>query len=361
MRKLFTATLLLLLLLCPALAIAAASGYTVTDLGAIPKSDYAPGALALNDCGQVVGGFGHAFLWDKGRAKDLGTLLAQDPSDCQSSIAQAINNRGQVVGTSGSFLPIMLSGQDVRGFLFDGRALRFLTRPGQFDQFDPAAINDRGQIVGEDRHTWRGFFYAGGRVTVLGTLSRLPNGNYSAAQSLNRQGQVAGWSTVSDRHHQGGLAVHAVLWRPHGRSCRARDLGTLPGWKDSFACGINDRGEVAGSVTNFPAGTYGISPGSPAMAFLWRRGKMIILGTLPGAQSSEALGLNSAGAVVGQSGGRAFLYRGGRMLGLNALLRAGSGWVLETATGINAGGQIVGAGRFHGKPHAYLLTPSKAL
>lgn len=57
------------LLLLPALSAAAApqsAGYTITDLGEMPPSvggQRYPGAAAINDKGQVVGGDGQAFLW----------------------------------------------------------------------------------------------------------------------------------------------------------------------------------------------------------------------------------------------------------------------------------------------------------
>jgi hypothetical protein len=40
---------------------------------------------------------------------------------------------------------------------------------------------------------------------------------------------------------------------------------------------------------------------------------------------------------------------------LNQLIRAGSGWQRITASAINDGGQIVGAGMFQGQQHAFLL------
>ena len=45
------------------------------------------------------------------------------------------------------------------------------------------------------------------------------------------------------------------------------------------------------------------------------------------------------------------------MIGLNALISPTSGWVLNTAVGINNAGQIVGQGTFNGQPAGYILTP----
>jgi probable HAF family extracellular repeat protein len=52
------------------------------------------------------------------------------------------------------------------------------------------------------------------------------------------------------------------------------------------------------------------------------------------------------------------LYDGGNMIDLNALLPAGSGWRLDTASGINDLGQIVGNGNINGYEHAFLMTPT---
>ena len=45
------------------------------------------------------------------------------------------------------------------------------------------------------------------------------------------------------------------------------------------------------------------------------------------------------------------------MLDLNSLIAGSSGWVLENATGVNAGGEIVGVGTIDGTEHAFLLVP----
>lgn len=46
------------------------------------------------------------------------------------------------------------------------------------------------------------------------------------------------------------------------------------------------------------------------------------------------------------------------MVALSNSLVNSQGWNLQTATGINNFGQIVGTGVFDGETHAYLLTPA---
>ena len=131
------------------------------------------------------------------------------------------------------------------------------------------------------------------------------------------------------------------------------DLGALPGYGISVPACINNGGQVAGWATDSTG--YG-------HAFLYSGGAMQDLGTLGG--SSEALGINNSGQVVGLfvftrgSNGttdHAFLYSGGQMQDLGTL-----GGVLSVAYGINDSGQIAGdAPTTSGDPHAILYSGGK--
>ena len=100
-------------------------------------------------------------------------------------------------------------------------------------------------------------------------------------------------------------------------------------------------------------------------AFLDTNGVMQDLGTLVGDSTSEGLGLNDIGQVVGASSAANGTYRGfilsnGVMTDLNSLLDSASvtkGWSIKYASAINNSGQITGAGTVNGEEHAFLLTP----
>jgi hypothetical protein len=96
-----------------------------------------------------------------------------------------------------------------------------------------------------------------------------------------------------------------------------------------------------------------------------------ILGTLIGGAgsglSSQALGLNDAGLIVGwsrSSGGiKAVVwenYQSPSATDLNTKIPTAdqANWLLQYAMSINSSGKIVGYGQKNGSQHAFLLTPN---
>ncbi|MDY7787485.1 DUF3466 family protein [Burkholderia ubonensis] len=221
----------------------------VTDLGTLPGYTDSE-ALGINSNGQVVGFLSHgrgrhqfrsAFLYRNGVMTDLGALLNPD----QISVATAINNRGQVVGYLGN----SALGLE-HAFLFDNGVTTDLgTLPGGRTS-DASAINNRGDVVGTASTATgtHAFLYKDGVMTDLGTLG----GSISEATGINNRGEVVGVSTTATGDW------HAFFYRDGVMT----DLGTLPGHIGSFAAGINERGEVAGS-------SYGVGTGQRAV--LWTR------------------------------------------------------------------------------------------
>ena len=83
----------------------------------------------------------------------------------------------------------------------------------------------------------------------------------------------------------------------------------------------NDSGQAVG-WSGLKA-RWNIEP-EATLAVAWHNGQPQVLGTLAGDSSSQALGINNVGQVVGWSGQRAFLWQSGAMLDLQALLTADS-------------------------------------
>lgn len=231
-----------------------------------------------------------------------------------------INNRGQVVGTMGdSHSPNAVTWDALR----PGRPPTYLPFDTQCCMYAESwgyAINDRGQVVGED--TYRAALWEGANRPTL-----LPPGSVrSAAYGLNEAGAVVGYSYFE------GTGLRATLWDAGG----AHDLGTLGG-TESYAYAINESGTVAGM--SLAAGS-----GYPARATVWQGGSLTDLG------AGYAYNLNDLGQVVGMSMGRAALWNGTQVSFLGGLD--------TVAADINNSGWVVGS-RFdefaEGNPRSAML------
>ena len=319
-------------------------------------------AYDLNNSNQVVGysgtaaGQDHAFLFsdangngaaDPGEMVDLGVLAGD-----AASYAYGVSDTGEVVGTSRS-VPLGTDG--------DERAVRFIPGGGPTDLglglgsngygSDAADVNAASQVVGgrlSDANFYVPFLRSASGSVATFTLPA-PYNLWGEARAINDAGTVVGYSggPLGD---SGFIRTASGVMTPVGH-----DNPALP---YNYAWDVNDAGQVVGEGFN-SAGDY--------RAFLWQDGAATDLGTLPGMGSSEAFGVNNAGAVVGRAeqpdgtagSTRAFLYRDGAMRDLNDLIPTDSGWFIADARAINDRGAIAAVGFSPaGGIHAALLVPN---
>jgi len=204
---------------------------------------------------------------------------------------------------------------------------------------------------------------------------------FGPLQNINNAGTITGWADTSNVDPYGrssngyehfcfnydGIpcyASHAFLWQDGVRT----DLGTLPHGVNSATAWVSSNGLIAGTSQN--GETDPLAPGTPTNfpvnhAVMWRDGKIIDLGTLPGGYESIGQAVNSRGQVVGFATNtvpdnysfiqtsaifnrfepypypyqdRAFLWQDGVMTDLGTLGNGTDAW----ATAINDQGQVIG-------------------
>jgi probable HAF family extracellular repeat protein len=160
------------------------------------------------------------------------------------------------------------------------------------------AINNRGQVVGISgscdqavgRHTARhAVLWDNGAVTDIGNIG---GDTWNTPMAINQQGEVVGFASLPGSDPDDPI-LHAFLWTKHDG---IRDLGTLPGDVSSQALGINERGQVVG----LSSGAGGVR------AFLWENGVMKDLNTLKAPGYTNRLEIAGDINDIGEITGRAF-------------------------------------------------------
>ncbi|MCJ7634233.1 hypothetical protein MUP77_17820, partial [Candidatus Bathyarchaeota archaeon] len=271
---------------------------------------------------------------------DLGMALEGDVLNYPA----AINNRGQVVGRSmppdgGPYDRT----KDLHSYLYEDGAITYIGNG------IAEGINDFAQVVG---YEWpKCFLYADGHREYL-------NLGYDKlfVTGINNNGQIIGYSDGQSGLPRGCfLSEDGVRIDFGGTAPRSiNDQGTIVGFDGRYAFiykddelhhivegdarDINNREQVVGSSQN--------------KAFFWEDGHVQILSSLGG--DSYGYAINDNAEIVGSfflvAGNReelnlhAFIYKKGIMKDLNSLIPGGSGWTLYEAVDISNSGCIIACG-----------------
>lgn len=334
-------------------ACAQAPRYLFENLGV--SSGFQRGfGMAINSFGVVAGysdtGSLDTKVFRTGVTGDVNTPPGNDLGNFGSAtfvIAKGVNDSGQVVGQDGS------------NHAFKTPANGFITDPGAGIGTGQAnGVNNAGQVTGASSsgttqaYRLTGAQHIGDAGTALGFASGYTTS--SVGVGINASGQIAGYSV---RANGDAVAIRTSVAGDFADP--TANLGVPGGFVSSRGQAINASGQVAGYVN---------AAGGPANAFVTTAtgnlSTATLLGTLGGTMSN-ALGINDVGTVVGVSttaaaAQHAFVFYNGLLYDLNNQIdNLPAGYVLDTATSINANGQITGWGRLNGVQTVFRLTQSQ--
>ena len=239
-----------------------------------------------------------AFIWQNGIMKKLATLGGNNGSSNQ------INSSGVIAGEVENTLrdPGCLQRFQFKPVKWQGsKIVQLPTHPGDPDGV-AYAINDAGQVVGSTG-TCAPFnpifvlamvpahpmlWEADGTARYLGTLGGTginPNAA-NLTLNINNNGHAVGTSALS-----GDETSHAFLWT---KEKGMQDIGTLKGDFQSGAIAINDSEQITG---------VSIGADGPR-AYVWQNGSMRDLNALVGPTSLHLLfgnGINNSGEIAGMA------------------------------------------------------------
>ncbi|HEY2476117.1 MAG TPA: hypothetical protein VGI19_15120 [Candidatus Cybelea sp.] len=311
-------------------------------------------AINVNSSGQISGTslisgnqVMHAQVWeDPPPTIDLGTLGGPNSAIFQYNHGSP----GQFVGWSETS-NVDHNDENFCGFGTSHVCLGFSWQHGKMTSLPTLGgtndntndVNHRGQMAGAAETSTQDpsctpphvldylgvIWQPNGQVTTLPPYS---GDTVSYAYTITQSGQDA----VGNSGSCAVPTTHAVLWQTASSPV---NLGTLGG-SVNVALDINNRRQIIGN-----SDLYG---NMVTHTFLWQRGTMRDLGTLPGDLDSFAGGINDEGQVVGQScdasgNCRGYLWQNGSIYDLNTLIAPNKNVNIPFGSNINDSGQITGA------------------
>ena len=314
--------------------------YQVTDLGTVNGSTRSE-ARGINQYGEIWGENFNTdypyFLWKNGTNHGIAK-----PTEVSAMSLYGMNDVGQFAGFCSFTIP-------ARNFAFVGSPYWPIPLA---TNFSPKAVNFHGVVAGVASikveiypggplaTVNRPAFAIGQQLTILPSLAGSSAWLNAEATAINDNGAIVGWSATTNN------VTHAFLW-----DGTMHDLHTLGTRSNSVATAINNIGIVAGNMYDY---SIFRSP------FVWTAGSgMTPLGLPGGYSTSQPLGLNNRGDVVGVADSSAVIWTNGVMTDLQTVIPTSPSWDLDGAYGINDAGQIVGYGKSPGGgTHGFLLQPT---
>ena len=165
----------------------------------------------LNNKGEVVGQdniagdqASHPFLWDGHHLRDLGTLGGN------FGAANQVNDAGVVAGWA--TLP---GDSTAHAFLWKGRVMTDLTGASSSQCTVAQALNNRGQIVGNTCDEQDAFLWTGGKQYDLNSLVAPSGIHLTAASFISDRGQIIALGTLPNGNQ------HVFLLTPTGSALGA--------------------------------------------------------------------------------------------------------------------------------------------
>jgi probable HAF family extracellular repeat protein len=237
--------------------------------------------LCIDNAGRICGTMPdpngpRAFVWHAGKGR---TIL--DTLGGAHSVALAMNNCGQVVGLSYDANGIP------RAFVWDeeGKVIRELKAPDG-GRYVPHSINDAGQVLAESirvpAEVWQWFLIDPNGATLVDGIASSPD-----LRNVNNRGCVAGVDNSA------GLSPRLVLWRKGASPQYIVSVSV-----HASLTRLNDKGQIA--YTNF-GDREGTLNEAVSSLWDPVRGSVPLNRYTPGMKRFIVADLNNKGAIVGSA------------------------------------------------------------